>query len=117
MNSNSEIGNRKSQIPVVVIGAGGRMGRTLIRCIQNDTVPGLKLAGAIDIWDCPDRDKDAGLAAGAAEAGVKITTDLAAVIGAAEVAIDFSGHHGTAGNAPPNGGMGQGLGGWDHRIE
>ena len=27
-------------------------------------MPGLKLAGAVDLWDCPDRDKDAGVAAG-----------------------------------------------------
>jgi 4-hydroxy-tetrahydrodipicolinate reductase len=84
---------------VVIIGAGGRMGKTIVRCLRNGAVPGLELSGAVDLWDCPDRDKDAGLAAGADACGVPITTDLAAVAPAAGVIIDFSAHHGAAGNA------------------
>jgi 4-hydroxy-tetrahydrodipicolinate reductase len=84
---------------VVVVGAGGRMGRTIIRLLLSGSVPGLKLHGAVDLWDCPDRDKDAGLASGAAEAGVKITSDLAALAPTTDVVIDFSSHHGTVGNA------------------
>lgn len=95
---NSEIGNRKSA--VVIIGAAGRMGRTLIRFIQTEAVPGLKLAGAVDLWDCPERGKDAGLVAGCGEAGVAITSDLKEALPACDVVIDFSGHKGTAGNAP-----------------
>lgn len=86
-------------INVVIQGAAGRMGKTLIRCIQEQKVAGLKLAGAIDLWDIPDIGKDAGLAAGATEAGVKLTTDLAAVAPGADVIIDFTSHFGTAGNA------------------
>jgi 4-hydroxy-tetrahydrodipicolinate reductase len=100
MNSNSAIGNRQSEISVVIIGAAGRMGRTMIRCIQTGAVKNLKLGGAVDIWDSPERDKDAGLVAGVAELGIKIGSDLAAVISSADVVIDFSSHHGTAGNAP-----------------
>jgi 4-hydroxy-tetrahydrodipicolinate reductase len=84
---------------VVVVGAGGRMGKTIIRCILSGAVPDLKLVGAVDLWDCPDRDKDAGLASGANEAGVKITSDLSALVPQADVVIDFSSHHGTVGNA------------------
>jgi len=84
---------------VVIQGAAGRMGKTLIRCIQEGKVAGLELAGAIDLWDVPDIGKDAGLAAGAKEAGVKLTTDLAAVAPKADVIIDFTSHFGTAGNA------------------
>ena len=85
---------------IVIVGAGGRRGKTIIRCLANGAVQDLKLAGAVDIWDCPDRGKDAGLASGAAELGVKITTDLKEIIGAADAVIDFTSHHGTAGNAP-----------------
>ncbi len=84
----------------VVIGAAGRMGKAIIRCLQANVVPDLKLSGAIDIWDAPDLKKDAGLAAGGAETGVLITADLAAVAPSANVVIDFSYPKGTAGNAP-----------------
>lgn len=86
-------------IQVVIQGAAGRMGKTLIRCIQEQKVEGLELAGAIDLWDAPDSGKDAGLSAGAKEAGVKLTADLAAVAPKADVIIDFTSHFGTAGNA------------------
>ncbi|MGE4489020.1 MAG: 4-hydroxy-tetrahydrodipicolinate reductase [Kiritimatiellales bacterium] len=86
-------------IKVVIQGAAGRMGKTLIRCIQEQKVAGLELAGAIDLWDVPDIGKDAGLAAGTKEAGVKLTTDLAAVAPGADVIVDFTSHFGTSGNA------------------
>ncbi len=105
----SQIAKCKSEIPVVVLGAAGRMGRALVRFIQTGAVPGLKLSGAIDLWDCPALGQDAGLLAGVGEAGVKITSDLAKVLASAEVVIDFSGHHGTAGNAPRVAEAGKGL--------
>jgi 4-hydroxy-tetrahydrodipicolinate reductase len=86
-------------IKVVIQGAAGRMGKTLVRCIQEQKVYGLELAGAIDLWDVPDIGKDAGLAAGTKEAGIKLSTDLAAVAPGADVIIDFTSHFGTAGNA------------------
>ncbi len=85
---------------ISVIGAAGRMGKAIIRCLQTGVVPDLTLSGAIDIWDCPDLNKDAGVASGAAEAGVLITADLAAVGPSSDVVIDFSYPKGTAGNAP-----------------
>lgn len=85
---------------VVILGAGGRMGKTLVHCLVSGRVPELSLVGAIDLWDCPDRDKDAGLSSGAGEAGIRITSSLEEVAPRAQVAVDFSGHHGTAGNAP-----------------
>jgi 4-hydroxy-tetrahydrodipicolinate reductase len=75
------------------------MGKTLIRCIQEGKVAGLELTGAIDLWDVPDIGKDAGIAAGTKEAGVNLTTDLAAVAPDADVIVDFTSHFGTAGNA------------------
>jgi 4-hydroxy-tetrahydrodipicolinate reductase len=76
------------------------MGKTLIRCIASNAVPGLKLAGAIDLWDSPDLKQDAGVIAGVAPLGVKVDSDLKAVIGGADVVIDFSSHQGTSGRAP-----------------
>ena len=85
---------------ISVIGAAGRMGKAIIRCLQTGVVPDLTLSGAIDIWDCPDLNKDAGVASGAHEAGVLITADLAVVAPSSDVVIDFSYPKGTAGNAP-----------------
>ncbi len=76
------------------------MGQALVRCILEHPEIGLELCGAIDLWDCPHRGRDAGITAGAVEAGIEITTDLATVASDADVVIDFTGHHGTVGNAP-----------------
>jgi 4-hydroxy-tetrahydrodipicolinate reductase len=86
---------------VVVVGAGGRMGQAILRHLESGTVPGLQLAGAVDLWDSPLR----GQAVGAT--GVSITSDLAAVVPGCDVVIDFSSHHGTAGNAPRLAGWGK----------
>lgn len=85
---------------VVVLGAAGRMGKTLIRLILDDKVPGLELHGAVDLWDTPDLGKDAGLMAGTKEAGLMLVNNLDEVGPTADVIVDFSSHFGTAGNAP-----------------
>ena len=77
---------------ITLIGAGGRMGKTLVRCIESNAVPGLTLVGAVDLWDAPDLGKPCG------GTGINLTSDLAAVAPLADVLIDFSGHQGTAGN-------------------
>lgn len=94
---------------IVIVGAAGRMGKILVRLVQAGIEPGLKLSGAVDLWDCADLGKDAGLVAGAGEAGVLITSDLAALLPAGDVVIDFSAHHGTSGNAPRVAAAGKGL--------
>jgi len=94
---------------VAILGAAGRMGKMLVRGIQSNAVPGLKLSGAVDLWDSPDRGKDAGVAAGVAATGITIVSDLKEAIGACDVVIDFSGHNGTAGNAPRVAEAGKGL--------
>lgn len=78
---------------IVIVGAGGRMGKAIVRCLEAGLAPDLKLVGAVDLWDCPDLGKEAG------NTGVKISSDLAAVAGHADAIIDFSSNHGTAGNA------------------
>lgn len=85
---------------VVILGAAGRMGKALIRCIMEEKVSGLELHGAVDLWDAPELGQDAGIAAGTKKAGIKVINDLAEVAPTADVVIDFSSHFGTAGNAP-----------------
>ena len=85
---------------VVILGAAGRMGKTLIRFILEERVPGLELHGAVDLWDAPELGQDAGLMVGAKEIGLKLVNNLEEVGPAADVIVDFSSHFGTAGNAP-----------------
>jgi 4-hydroxy-tetrahydrodipicolinate reductase len=85
---------------VVILGAAGRMGKALIRFIMEEKVPGLELHGAVDLWDAQELGQDAGLASGTKEAGLKIVNNLEEVGPTADVIVDFSSHHGTAGNAP-----------------
>ena len=63
-------------VKVVVLGAAGRMGKALIRCILEEKVPGLELHGAVDLWDAPELGKDAGRMAGSKEAGIKLINNL-----------------------------------------
>jgi 4-hydroxy-tetrahydrodipicolinate reductase len=84
---------------VVIIGAAGRMGRTLVRLLHAQAVPGLQLAGAVDLWDAAERGQDIGLVAGVGATGIKLTSDLAEVAPGCDVAIDFSSHQGASGNA------------------
>jgi 4-hydroxy-tetrahydrodipicolinate reductase len=76
------------------------MGKTLIRGILEEKVPGLVLHGAVDLWDAPELGQDAGLASGTKEAGMPVVNNLEEVGPTADVIIDFSSHFGTAGNAP-----------------
>lgn len=87
-------------IKTVILGAGGRMGKTLIRCIVEEKVQGLELVGAVDLWDVPDLGKDVGIMAGTKETGIMLINNLEEVGADADVIIDFSSHFGTAGNAP-----------------
>ena len=96
--NNSALKNQKSKI--VILGAAGRMGKALIRCIMEEKVSGLELVGAVDLWDSPDLNSDAGLMAGTKEAGVSLINNLEEVGKDADVIVDFSSHFGTAGNAP-----------------
>lgn len=90
----------KSSSSICVIGAAGRMGRTIIRCLQDGAVPGIRLSAAVDLKECPEQGSDAGLMAGVSEAGVRVTADLAAAVEEADVVIDFSFAGATASLAP-----------------
>jgi 4-hydroxy-tetrahydrodipicolinate reductase len=70
---------------IAVAGAGGRMGRTLIDALTGEKE--LTLAAALDV---------AGSSAiGAQISGIKVTSDIAAAVGACDVFIDFTRPEGT----------------------
>jgi len=86
---------------VLLMGAGGRMGLAITRLLATGAAPGLCLSGAVDRADSPLIGVDVGLAAGARELGIPVTSDLAAALAAGpDIALDFSFHTATAAAAP-----------------
>lgn len=77
-------------VNVAILGAGGRMGGALIRCLAKQ--PELVLSAAVERSGHPAVGLDAGLSAGIAPFGVAITDDRGRAIAAAGVVIDFTFH-------------------------
>jgi 4-hydroxy-tetrahydrodipicolinate reductase len=77
-----------SGIRVVVAGASGRMGQTLIRALAGtkDCV----LAGALESPHHPDLGQDAGTLAGLKPAGVALTSDPLSAVANAQAIVDFT---------------------------
>lgn len=73
---------------LVVMGAGGRMGRNLVRAIAE--TPGLSLAGAVESPGSKLLGEDSGLLAGLPASGVALTADLSALADACDGIIDFT---------------------------
>jgi 4-hydroxy-tetrahydrodipicolinate reductase len=73
---------------VVIAGAGGRMGRTLIHAIA--ATKGLALAGAVDAPGSAAIGRDAGELAGLGPNGIKVTSDVAPLLKAADGLIEFT---------------------------
>ncbi|WP_027230850.1 4-hydroxy-tetrahydrodipicolinate reductase [Phyllobacterium sp. UNC302MFCol5.2] len=73
---------------LAVVGAGGRMGQTLIRLI-NET-PGAVLAGAVERAGSPHIGRDAGEIAGLGALGVEVTDDALGVFVGVEAVLDFT---------------------------
>lgn len=72
------------------------MGRTLAACLLDGAVPGLELAGAVDLADKAEQGRDLGELAGRGPCGVALTSDLPGAITLGDVFIDFSFHTGIA---------------------
>jgi 4-hydroxy-tetrahydrodipicolinate reductase len=72
---------------VVIAGAGGRMGRTLIHAVA--TTKGLALAGAVDAPDSAVIGRDAGELAGLGPNGIKVASDVAALLKDADGLVEF----------------------------
>jgi 4-hydroxy-tetrahydrodipicolinate reductase len=73
---------------LIVTGAGGRMGRTLVKAIAN--TPGLVLAGAVEAAGAPVLGQDAGVLAGLGANGVMVGTDMEALLANADGIVDFT---------------------------
>jgi 4-hydroxy-tetrahydrodipicolinate reductase len=73
---------------VVIAGAGGRMGRTLIHAIA--ARKGLALAGAVEAEGSAVIGRDAGELAGLGPNGIKITSDVAAALKDADGLVEFT---------------------------
>ena len=73
---------------LVVVGAAGRMGQTLIRTIH--AMPGAKLAGAVERAGSPHVGADAGELAGLGKLGVTITDDPLSAFAKADGVLDFT---------------------------
>jgi len=77
-----------SDMGLIVVGAGGRMGRTLIRVIAE--TPGAIVVGAVEQAGSPEQGKDSGMLAGIAENGVTVTDDPLPLFAKADGVLDFT---------------------------
>ena len=77
-----------SSMRLIVAGAGGRMGRTLVKAIA-DTA-GAVVTGAVEAAGSPLIGQDAGVLAGLPPNGVKLTADLAPLLDQADGILDFT---------------------------
>jgi 4-hydroxy-tetrahydrodipicolinate reductase len=73
---------------LIVAGAGGRMGRALVRVISE--TPGAVLTGALEAPGSELLGKDAGVLAGLPENGVKLSADLWTLSANADGILDFT---------------------------
>jgi 4-hydroxy-tetrahydrodipicolinate reductase len=77
-----------SDLRVVIAGAGGRMGRTLIHAVA--ATRGVTLAGAIDAPDSAVIGRDAGELAGLGKNGIAVAADAASLLQQADALIEFT---------------------------
>jgi 4-hydroxy-tetrahydrodipicolinate reductase len=77
-----------SDMRLIVAGAGGRMGRTLVKAIAE--TKGLALAGALEGAGSPLLGQDAGVLAGLPANNIKLITDAKALLANADGIIDFT---------------------------
>lgn len=86
-----------SDMKLVVVGAGGRMGRTLVRLITE--TPGVVVHAAIERADSPLIGEDAGALAGIGDIGVRLSSDMLAAVVEADGIVDFTAPAATLGYA------------------
>jgi 4-hydroxy-tetrahydrodipicolinate reductase len=77
-----------AEMRLVVAGAGGRMGRTLVRAIADSKE--LALAGALEDARSPLIGWDAGVLAGLPQNGIKLTGDAGPLLAKADGIVDFT---------------------------
>ncbi|SKA21303.1 4-hydroxy-tetrahydrodipicolinate reductase [Consotaella salsifontis] len=86
-----------SEMKLVVTGASGRMGRTLVQTIA--TTEGVRLVAALEREGAAALGSDAGVLAGLGENGVKLTSEVAAALAGADAMIDFTAPAASVANA------------------
>ncbi len=77
-----------SDMRLVVVGAAGRMGRTLVKAIHD--TPGCMLSAAIERTGSPALGQDAAVLAGLPASGVLVSDDALAAFVEAEGVLDFT---------------------------
>jgi 4-hydroxy-tetrahydrodipicolinate reductase len=77
-----------SDMRLIVAGAGGRMGRTLVKAIAE--TKGLALAGALDDARSPLIGQDAGVLAGLPANGIALVADTKPLLAKADAIVDFT---------------------------
>src|SRR5215216_3918912 len=77
-----------SDMRLIVAGAGGRMGRTLVRAMAE--TPGVVLAGATEAGGSPLVGEDSGVLAGLPANRVPLVSEVKPLIIAADAIIDFT---------------------------
>jgi 4-hydroxy-tetrahydrodipicolinate reductase len=77
-----------SDIRIVIAGAGGRMGRQLLKAVSE--TPGMVVHGALEAPGYPDLGMDAGVQAGLKPLGVTLTCDPLPLLTSAQALIDFT---------------------------
>jgi 4-hydroxy-tetrahydrodipicolinate reductase len=77
-----------SEMRLIVAGAGGRMGRTLVKAITETR--GLALAAALENSGSPLVGQDSGVLAGLPANGVMLESDVAAALAKGDGLIDFT---------------------------
>jgi 4-hydroxy-tetrahydrodipicolinate reductase len=77
-----------SELRIVIAGAGGRMGRMLIRLLAE--TKDMVLAGALESKGHPDLGQDAGVLAGVRPSHVALTDDPLPLVAKADALIDFT---------------------------
>jgi 4-hydroxy-tetrahydrodipicolinate reductase len=77
-----------SDMRLIVAGAGGRMGRTLVKAITE--IDGVTLVGAVDAPGSAVIGRDAGELAGVGANGIAVAADPAPLLDAADGMVDFT---------------------------
>ncbi len=75
-------------LKIIVVGAGGRMGKRLVSCIA--AAEDMELAGALEYSESPLLGKDAGAIAGIDSQNIAISANLSELLPKADAIIDFS---------------------------
>ena len=77
-----------SDMRLIVAGAGGRMGRTLVKAIADTN--GVVLVGALDAASSAVIGRDAGELAGLGANGIRVEVDPAPLLAKADGLVDFT---------------------------